>query len=55
MNNITNLDVNGWNTSNVTNMYGMFLGMSSITSLDLSGFDTCNVTTMAICLVVWVT
>ncbi|RXA64049.1 BspA family leucine-rich repeat surface protein, partial [Enterococcus hirae] len=47
MKNITNLDVNGWNTSNVTSMYGMFSGMSSVTSLDVSGFDTSNVTDMA--------
>lgn len=34
-------------TSNVTNMYGMFLGTSNLVSLDLSNFDTSNVTRMA--------
>ncbi|EOA7329007.1 BspA family leucine-rich repeat surface protein, partial [Enterococcus hirae] len=33
-------------TSNVTDMWKMFKGMSSITSLDVSGFDTSNVTDM---------
>ena len=34
------------NTSEVTNMYGMFYGCSSLTSLDLSHFNTSNVTSM---------
>ena len=34
------------NTSNVTDMSGMFEGCSSLTSLDLSNFDTSNVTDM---------
>ena len=44
--NLTNLDISGFNTSNVTNMGGMFLGCSSLTSLDVSGFDTSKVTDM---------
>ncbi|EOA7320243.1 BspA family leucine-rich repeat surface protein [Enterococcus hirae] len=60
MKNITNLDVNGWNTSsvtsldvsgfdtcNVTTMREMFREMGNLTSLDLSGFDTSNVTDMS--------
>ena len=34
------------NTSEVTNMYGMFNGCSSLTSLDLSSFNTSKVTDM---------
>ena len=34
------------NTSNVTNMNGMFDHCSSLTSLDVSGFNTANVTNM---------
>lgn len=37
----------GFDTSNVTYMGGMFHDCSSLTSLDLSGFDTSNVTDMA--------
>ena len=36
----------GSNTSNVTEMNGMFNGCSSLTSLDVSSFDTSNVTDM---------
>ena len=35
------------NTSNVTDMSGMFEGCSSLTSIDLSNFDTSKVTNMA--------
>ena len=35
------------NTSEVTNMAGMFNGCTNLTSLDLSRFDTSNVTSMA--------
>ncbi len=35
------------NTSEVTNMYGMFYGCSSLTSIDLSHFNTSKVTSMA--------
>ena len=34
-------------TSNVTNMQGIFYGCSSLTSLDLSNFNTSNVTNMS--------
>lgn len=33
-------------TSQATDMYAMFYGLSSLTSLDVSGFDTSKVTTM---------
>ncbi|MBQ3307082.1 MAG: BspA family leucine-rich repeat surface protein [Bacilli bacterium] len=35
-----------WNTSHITNMNNMFVGLSSLESLDLSSFDTSNVTNM---------
>ena len=37
------LDLSNFNTSNVTDMSGMFSGCSSLTSLDLSNFNTSNV------------
>ncbi|HGF7574961.1 TPA: BspA family leucine-rich repeat surface protein [Enterococcus hirae] len=46
MRSVINLDVSGFDTSNVTSMNYMFKNMSSITSLDVSGFDTSNVTGM---------
>ena len=45
--NILDIDVSNFNTSNVTNMYSMFSGMSKITSLDVSNFDTSKVTDMS--------
>ena len=42
INNLSMLD-----TSNVTNMSGMFFSCSALTSLDVSNFDTSKVTTMA--------
>ena len=42
----TELDVSNLDTSNVTNMYGMFQNCSNLTSLDVSNFDTSNVTDM---------
>ena len=42
---LTNLDLNSFNTSNVTNMTRMFSGCG-LTSMDLSSFNTSNVTTM---------
>ena len=39
-------DLNSFNTSEVTNMNGMFNGCSSLTSLDISSFNTGNVTNM---------
>ena len=41
------LDLSGWDTSNVTNMYNMFYGCDNLTSLDVSNFDTSNVTDMS--------
>ena len=38
---------NNFNTSNATNMYGMFWGCLKLGSLDLSGFDTSKVTNMS--------
>ena len=43
---ITSLDLSHFNTSNVTDMLGMFVNCSSITSLDLTSFNTRNVTNM---------
>ena len=37
---------NCFDTSNVTDMNGMFYGCSSLTSLNLTGFDTSNVTNL---------
>ena len=44
--NLTSLDLSGFDTANVTNMGNMFSNCHSLTSLDLSGFDTANVTDM---------
>jgi len=44
---LESLDINNWDTSNVSNMWGMFQGCRSLTSLDLSSWDTSNVTDMA--------
>ena len=45
--NLTSLDASSFNTSNVTNMYGMFSSCSRLTSLDVNNWDTSNVTTMS--------
>ena len=37
---LTSLDISKWNTSNVTNMDGMFEKIDSMQSLDISNFDT---------------
>ena len=37
---ITEIDLSNFNTSQVTNMYSMFSGCSQLTSIDLSNFDT---------------
>ena len=42
----TNLDLSNFNTSNVTDMSGMFQN-SRATTLDLSSFNTSNVTNMS--------
>ena len=44
---LTELDVSGFETENVTDMYGMFSGCSSLTELDLSSFNTENVRTVS--------
>ena len=44
--NILDMDLSNFDTSNVTNMGFMFLGMSNLTSLNLSNFDTSKVTDM---------
>ncbi len=40
------IDLKNFDTSNVTSMYGMFVGCYRLTSLDLSNFDTSKVTNM---------
>ena len=45
--NFLELDLSGFNTSNVTNMSQMFARMSNLTTLDLSSFDTSKVTDMS--------
>jgi surface protein len=45
---LTSLHLSTFDTSSVTNIYGMFQGCSSLTSLDLSTFDTSSVTDMSI-------
>ena len=47
--NLTQINFNdNFNTTNVTNMYGMFGGCCSFTALDLSSFNTSNVTDMEV-------
>lgn len=43
---LTSLDLSGWDTGNVTDMWSMFYH-SGLTSLDLSGWDTGNVIYMS--------
>jgi surface protein len=43
---LTSLDLNSFNTSNVTNMGLMFEGCKNLTTLDLSNWDMTNVTTI---------
>ncbi|MDD3453490.1 MAG: BspA family leucine-rich repeat surface protein [Bacilli bacterium] len=45
--NVTSINFNNYDTSNVINMSAMFYGMDSLTSLDVSNFDTSNVTDMS--------
>ncbi|MCD8133554.1 MAG: BspA family leucine-rich repeat surface protein [Clostridiales bacterium] len=45
--NMTEIDLTGVDTSNVTSMNGMFYYCHSLEALDVSGFDTSNVTDMA--------
>ena len=44
--NVTKINFNNINTSNVTNMSAMFNNCISLTSIDLDNFDTSNVTDM---------
>ena len=43
---LTSIDMEGWDTRNVTNMNAMFNSCTSLTSLDLSSWDVSNVTNM---------
>ena len=43
---LTSLDLTGFKTDKVMNMYGMFSGCSGLTNLDLSGFKTDKVLDM---------
>ena len=45
--NDASIDLSALDTSEVTNMQGMFAGCSSLTSLDVSSFDTSKVTDMS--------
>ena len=45
--NLQSVDLSKADTSNVTNMSGMFRYCTSILTLDVSGFDTSNVTNMS--------
>ena len=47
MNNLKELDLSNFDTSEVTSFYQMFMGASSLKTLDLSGFDTKKVRVMA--------
>ena len=44
---LTSIDTTGWDTSNITNMDGMFSSCNALTTLDVSKFDTSNVTNMS--------
>ena len=46
-NTIQNLDLSGFNTSNVINMRCMFLGYSGLLNLDIGNFNTSKVTDMS--------
>ena len=45
--NLTTLNVSGFDTSQVTDMYQMFSGCTSLTTLDVSNWDTGKVTNMS--------
>jgi surface protein len=45
-NNLTSLDASNWDTSNVTDMSGLFSHCASLTEVDIRNFDTSNVTDM---------
>jgi surface protein len=44
--NLTNVDLSGWDTPNVTDLYSMFHSCRNLTTIDLSGWDVSKVTTM---------
>ena len=44
---LTSLDLNNFNTANVTSMKSMFYKCSSLTNLDLSSFNTTKVTNIS--------
>ena len=46
--NILEIDLSNFDTSEVTNMEGMFYGMSNLTTLNVSHFDTSKVTDMGL-------
>ena len=46
--NILEIDLSNFDTSEVTNMGGMFYGMSNLTTLNVSNFDTSKVTDMSL-------
>ena len=46
--NILEIDLSNFDTSEVTNMGGMFYGMSNLTTLNVSHFDTSKVTDMSL-------
>ena len=41
---LTSLDLSGWNTINLSDIYGMFRYCTSLESLDLSGWNLTDVT-----------
>ena len=45
--NLKSIDLSNFDTSDVTNMNGMFMGCSSLTSIDVNNFNTSKVTDMA--------
>ena len=45
--NVLEIDLSNFDTSKVTNMSNMFLGMSNLTTLNLSSFNTSQVTNMS--------
>ena len=45
---LTSIDTTGWDTSNITDMDGMFSNCNVLTSLDVSKFNTSKVTNMAL-------
>ena len=47
-NNLTALDVSGFDTSKITNMNSIFYDCKSLTTLDVSNFDTSKVTNMGL-------